>query len=287
MLVAGRRGRGRGRDRPGDRHVARGERRRDHRPGVVDQCARRPRRDRRCRRRGMLAHRVGEPARRLPRQQPVLPHDPVRLVAGAWRSPKRSTTPVQAGPRSRTSTMPIGQSVRRRLSSAALRGEGHRAERSQFRSRPTTSRSRPRPTKVATTSAGVVVVIGDATSGPVMLGAIDAAESATQPELRGQRRDAPSDGQRRADGQFAWPGGSRASRPSRTAPTSGSSTQLGADSRQPKPVRGQRVRLRQPHRPRCAGQQFDAARRHRCADPGGQRRAVHRACRSQIAATTS
>ncbi len=37
--------------------------------------------------------------------------------------------------------------------------------------------------EVATISAGVVVVIGDATSGPVMLGAIDAAESPTQPEF--------------------------------------------------------------------------------------------------------
>jgi branched-chain amino acid transport system substrate-binding protein len=36
-------------------------------------------------------------------------------------------------------------------------------------------------TEVASISAGVVVVIGDATSGPVMLGAIDAAESTTQP----------------------------------------------------------------------------------------------------------
>ena len=37
--------------------------------------------------------------------------------------------------------------------------------------------------EVATKSAGVVVVIGDATSGPVMLGAIDAAESPTRPEF--------------------------------------------------------------------------------------------------------
>ena len=35
--------------------------------------------------------------------------------------------------------------------------------------------------KVASMAAGVVVVIGDATSGPVMLGAIDAGEAATQP----------------------------------------------------------------------------------------------------------
>lgn len=35
--------------------------------------------------------------------------------------------------------------------------------------------------KVASLAAGVVVVIGDATSGPVMLGAIDAGEAATQP----------------------------------------------------------------------------------------------------------
>ena len=117
---------------------------------------------------------------------------------------------------------------------------------------------RPQPQKVASIAAGVVVVIGDATSGPVMLGAIDADEPVDAAGLRRQRRDAPPHRQRRADGRFAGEAGHghvadrvqhRCAVPGRTR----------RDARQPQPVRGQRIRLRQPDRPGRLGRQLDAA----------------------------
>ena len=171
---------------------------------------------------------VSWPARQLhrqallddfPDQGSVLSHDPIRFAAG--RRDRRGSRPnrTAAGQPSPTSTTPTARPSSTRSEPRCDR-RGHRPRTPSV---PVLCRQRvdqrSRPVKVSSGSPGVVVVIGDAISGQVMLATIDDSAGASKPQLRRQRRDASAVHLRRTDGYLVGRADHRASRRSRTAPT--------------------------------------------------------------------
>ena len=139
-----RRGCGRHRRRPGNRNAARCQRRRDRRPGVVDQCPRQPRRDRRRRRRRMLTHRFGRPCSTTSPTRACSSERSHPIRCRPERSRTRSTAPVQLQATVVYIDDDYGQLFHESVEDSTARGR-HRGDRVSFRSRPTTCRSRPPP----------------------------------------------------------------------------------------------------------------------------------------------
>ncbi len=120
--------------------------------------------------------------------------------------------------------------------------------------------------RVAAKASGVVVVLGDPTSGQVMLATIDTAEPTVRPQY------VVNDAMRRPSTSAEPMDVDLAGRITGVSPLAYSTNtlfleDLGATCRQPQSLCSERVRLCQPHCPRSACERIDAASSNRRADP--------------------